>query len=159
MQVSKILITNNIGAGNHPADKWAMATAETIAEASQLDGDRLLEAQKLQLKIAEILKDHHAQAQSDEQAALAADPAHVHTSFLDVLKVDIANVVAAIVEAAKGSLWEAHFAQPGMQEYIKQIVENHFASSMHVERLAHTDRNPDCPHAQAYRAAHFGGAN
>lgn len=158
MQISKILITNNTD-GNHPADKWAMVSAEMIADSSELGDEKLLEANRLQLKFADILVKHHDQVQQDERVHLAAAPQNILTKLEDSLKVVVDDVVAEIVKAAEGTLWAAHYASTEVQNAVGHIVKSHFLSSQHVERLCHADRNPNCEHAQAYKAAQFGGAN
>lgn len=156
MNISKILITNNTD-GNHSPDQWAMATSEMVAEATDLDGEKLVAAQKLQAKIAEVLVKHHGDVQRDEAEALKADPQHVHKAFHHALKADLNNIVAEIVKAAEGSQWEEHYKRKDVQQAVRAVVENHLHSSMHVERLCHADRNPKCQYAAAYKAMHHNG--
>lgn len=146
--MSKILITNG---GAHPPEKWAMMTAEQIFDiGSTVAGDRLIQAQKFQLSIAELLMPHHEKVQGDERGKLAADAEHINSGH-DVEKY-LDQITKEIVALAKGSPWQAHFAKPEVQTATRQVIGNHLATSQHVERLWYADKNPDCAVSQAYKA-------
>lgn len=145
--MARILVTNG---GSHPPEKWAMTTAEQVFDiGSSVAGDRLIQAQKLQLAIAEALMPHYIKAQADERSTLAKDAKNVLSphdldAYLDKAMKDV-------VSAAKGTMWESHFANPDVQTAAREVVGNNFITVMHVERLWHADHNPDCEFAQSYR--------
>lgn len=150
--MTRILITNH---GPHPAEKWAMATAQAIFDTSALvSGDHSIAAQKFQLSIAEALQPHHQQLQADEQASLAADPNYINTPHDASEYVD--GVMSDVVALAKGSPWEKHFANPGVVFEAKKVIADHFMTSQHIERLWHADRNPSSVPAQQYKSATVG---
>lgn len=145
--MTRILITNN---GPHPAEKWAMATAQAVFDTSALVlGDHSIAAQKFQLSIAEILQPHHTQLQTDEQTKLVANADYINT----VLTADdyADRAMTDIVNLSKGSPWEVHFANENVQTEAKKVIASHLMTSQHVERLWHADRNPKNKAAQIYK--------
>jgi hypothetical protein len=146
--MARILSTNG---GSHPPEKWSMTTAEQIFDiGSTVAGDRLIQAQKLQLSIAEALMPHYAKMQEDQRSKLESDA----KSILVPPNVDdrVEAVMKDVINAAKGTAWQAHFANPEVQAAAREVLANHFRSSLHVERLWHADRNPDCEVSQSYKA-------
>jgi hypothetical protein len=135
--MSRILITNN---GTHSADKWAVTSAEMIfpLEDTVMVGERLIAAQKLQTKFAEVLSPHHEVVISDEKTNMQ-DSQHFTTPIDASHHVD--HAVDEIVAASVGSPWEDHFAKPEVQAAIHDVVQNHMESAQHVERLWHAAHN------------------
>jgi hypothetical protein len=148
---ARILITDG---GPHPADKWAVVTAEHIFQIGPgVTGDKMLAAKKFQITIAEILMPHHQGVQDDAQVSLKADAvAHMATAYDPLAKAQAA--CAAIVSAAAATPWAEHFAKPEVQQAVIQEIGNHFATAEHIERSWHADRNPDTDAAKAFRAKH-----
>ena len=153
--ISKILVTNNTD-GNHPADTWAMAAAESVADVSGLTGNSALEAQRLQLKFADILEKHFIATQDGEKMKLALDPAHVLTNIKDHMEADLVMIAQELECAARGTAWEFHYMLPEVQGAVMTELKHLFHSTMHTERLVHCDKNPNCQHAAAYKAAYHG---
>lgn len=153
MQVG-VMITNG---GPHPAEKWAQVTADQIIDiGSTAKGALLTEAHTFRTMIVQTLADHHTKVQTHERGQLeSAGDDHLGTA-LDPT-AHIAGAVDEIIEATKGTSFEAHFAQPHVREYLERVLGSHFATSMHIERSWHADRNPDGKNAQAFRAAHHPG--
>jgi hypothetical protein len=145
--MSRLLITNG---GTHPPEKWALTTAEMIFPVadSALVGDHLIAAQRFQLDLAEALVPHHAAVASMEKDKLASVDDHSATSY--ELAEHPADVVKHVSQLAKGTPWEAHFADPEVLKAVLDVVQDHFASSLHVERLFYADNHPDNAAAQAY---------
>ena len=149
----RIMITNY---GTHPPESWAQVTAEHIAPISVgLTGPRYIAAMKLQMAITEALTPHHEAVQHHERAKLAESSDHLLTN-LDP-EPHLEGAIQAILAAAKGTDWEAHFAKPEVQAVIRQEIGAHFATAQHIERSWHVDRNPGHPHARTWRAQHHPG--
>lgn len=148
-----VLVTNG---GPHPADKWAVATAEHIFPIDpSVVGDRFLAAKKLQLAIAVALEPHHEGVQEAERAKLAAaGDDHLQTPHDPLAAAEAA--LAEIQAAAAGTPWEAHFADAEVQRVVIQEVGNHFATAEHIERQWHCHRNPSDA-AKAWLAQHHPG--
>ena len=150
--MARILVTNN---GTHSPEKWAMTTAEMIFDiGSAIAGDHLIQAQKLQLAIAEALVPHHDSVQTTEKSRLTDDVSHIHTPHSADEYLD--DTIASILAAAKGTPWEAHFKRSEVQDAAREVIANHFMTAQHIERLWHADRNPDCAVSQAYKARFHG---
>jgi hypothetical protein len=145
--MSRVLITND---GPHPPETWAMTTAEQIFDISAMAGDRLIQAQKFQLSIAEILMPHHETVQATERDKLGQGIHHL----LDGHDVEdyLDTIMKDILVLARGTPWEAHFARPDVQNAARQMIANHIISSQHVERMWHADRHPGSEIAQTYKA-------
>ena len=135
--MTRVLITNYTS-GNHDPETWAKATAEMIADASALNGDRLIAGQELQEKLADVLQRYHAIVQDTERQALLANPHHVDDP-LD-LPLDALSVVDDIVRMTQGTAWEAHFQRTDVRECVRDLLINHFLSSVHAERVVHADK-------------------
>ena len=148
--MSRILITNG---GPHPPEKWAMTTAERIFDiGSTVAGDRLIQAQKFQLAIAEVLLPHHNKVQIAERTKLDGNVKNLLvpydvTGFLDGIMKDITTV-------AKGTPWQDHFAKPAVMAAMREIVGGDIATSEHVERLWYADHHPDSAEAKSYHEAY-----
>lgn len=139
----KIMITNG---GPHPADKWAETTADTILDlieiAEDSDTPQAMAARQakrdLRPALFDIFNAHHGKVQKHERGELAKakksmvtdhiNP-HQHMSVMDEVETALANTPFA-----------AHFAKPEVFGAIKQIVGQHTANAMHIERSWHRDR-------------------
>jgi hypothetical protein len=148
--MQNVLITNG---GPHSPEKWAEATASNIVDIAQhVAGEKRAAAVKLQAAIIDILEGHHAAVQNGERAQIAAighDRLQAPNNPDDHLSLD--DAVAQIIQAAKGTPWEADFANPEMAPNIKALLSSHFATSIQIERSWHADRNPGVPQAVAFR--------
>ncbi len=142
--------------GTHPPEEWAMTTAKVIfpIEDSSLTGNSLIKAEKMRILIAESLIAHHANVQDHEKSHLSKNHArcemnHDVQSYVDAAIVDIVGV-------SKGSPWESHFAKQEVQDACKLVLENHFQTAQHIERLWHADCHPKNSNAQMYKAKFHG---
>ena len=150
----QILATDN---GPHPAEKWAhVTTQEILAMIEIAEGappSASIDKMEFEVRLLRVLAEGHRRIQEVERSALADS----HDRLLEKLQdQNIANeTVSNIVKASSGTMFADHFRKNSTSAHLHEVVTNHFASSMHVERLWHTDRNPDHPNSQAYRA-HFG---
>jgi hypothetical protein len=151
--MQNVLITNG---GPHSAAKWAEATASHIVDiADHVSGERRGAAIKLQAAIIDILEGHHVCIQDGERAAIKehkhdrlnhdVDPEH---------HVTVEHVVNDIIAAAKGTEWESDFANPDMAGHLTVLLNQHFSTSINIERSWHADRNPDAPESKAFHARH-----
>jgi hypothetical protein len=144
--MTRILVTNG---GPHPPEKWAMTTAEMIFDiGSAVVGNRLIQAQKFQLVIAEILVPHHGKVQNNERSKLNEDVENILTPFNSEKYLD--GIMKDIINAAKGTPWQEHFAQPEVQAAARAVIASHIVTAQHVERLWHADHHPDLPASQSY---------
>lgn len=135
--MSRILITNG---GPHSAEKWAMTTAETIfpLDDTTLIGERLIMAQKFQIQLAEVLANHHGSVMEDEKENLH-DVEH-YAKPLDA-KEYLDHVMEEVLAASENTPWKAHFANPELQQVVREAIENHFMTAQHIERLWHAQQN------------------
>lgn len=132
-----IMITEG---GPHSAEAWAGVTAQQIIQVGETaSGIPGAQARKLELRVIEILEAAHAHVQEHEQAALSEHGADRYDHPLDS-GVHIDDPLAEIVAASQGTAYEAHFAKAEVQAYIRQVLGEHFATSMKIERDWHADR-------------------
>jgi hypothetical protein len=154
-----IMITNG---GPHPADKWAEQTAERIVDIIQVEATSPVYDAALAAKaafkdaIAAGLELHHDDAQTHERGQLDLGGERLNHDLDPTAHLDAA--VQAVLDAAKGTMFELHFAKPQVRDFVRSTVGSHLATVMHIERSWHADKNPDCPHCQAWRARHHAAA-
>lgn len=149
MQVG-IMVTNG---GPHPADKWADMTTETIlgllVDASPDDASPEAAAARqakrdLRPKLFSILNIHHGSVQAKEKRQLADEVKHVLVSREHVkAPLDVEQhmqVIDRVFAALAETPWKDHFAKPDVAQIIRNIVGQHTADVMHIERRWHHDR-------------------
>lgn len=151
MQVG-FMITNG---GPHPADKWAEMTADTILNLIQIaedsDTPEAAAARKakrdLRPTLFNILYDHHDGVQRHERSGnakvktLKDAEAHACTVRNPIDCTPHLGAVDDVISALAATPFAAHFAKPEVAEVIKQIVGQHTADVMHIERRWHHDRH------------------
>lgn len=173
MQVS-IMKTSG---GPHSAEKWAMTTVGQIMQAVfGIANAETVSQRKLEIAMLDALEHHHGVVQKHERDQIAKDGVNRLAHTLDPSNhVDdpIADLVTATKAVGQVEMADpdnpgqtkkvdvaAHFARADVQEQLKLLIGNHFATSMDIERSFHADRNADHPVAQAYRKArHQHGAH
>lgn len=137
------LVTNG---GAHPADKWADLTTDTIMDLL-VDGtpDNLSDAaaaarqakRDLRPKLFDILNAHHSGVQNSERTGLAKAKKSQVGAEIDVAQhMGVADQVDALFATTP---WAAHFAQESVKAIIHQIIGQHTADVMHIERKWHED--------------------
>ena len=153
MRISNVLVTNG---GQHSPETWALGTARHLTPfGDNLSGQRELAAQALQTRIAEALVPHHGASQDAERDALAAKGAdryaepHDHAEAAD-------KALSAVVDAAKGTPWEAQFASSEWQAVARGEIAKHFETAAREEREWHAHRNTlSSEGARAYLAPKY----
>ena len=149
MQVG-FMVTNG---GPHPADRWADMTTDTIlgllVDANPDDASPEAAAARqakrdLRPKLFDILLGHHHGAQAGERKRLPAEVklAYVaHAHLADAIEMPdqwgAENKVLALLATTP---WKDHFAKPDVAQVIRNIVRQHTADVMHIERRWHHDR-------------------
>lgn len=125
--------------GPHPPEKWAEQTADQIISVAESAPDALLaEARSFHRAIIDILTKHHASVQRIEREHLRSKGAGHYASPIDPLP-HIENPVTQIIDTAKGTSLESHFAQPFIKTYLMQVIGNHFHDVVMIERSYHRD--------------------
>jgi len=145
MQVG-FMVTNG---GPHPADAWADQTTETILALLVDDPTNTSAAaaaarqakRDLRPKLFAILNEHHGSVQEGERKTL---PRHLVAAREHVaMKIELPNVFDAenkVLAVLATTPWKVHFAKPDVQQVICNIVRQHTADVMHIERRWHQDR-------------------
>lgn len=142
--------------GTHSAQDWAMVTAAQIMPLDDsLSGGRLLEAQKLQLRVAEALIPHHEKHHGRELSGLAASDAHFDSVHVEDATVDAALI--AVVAEFQGTPWQDHVAKAEVRAAMRHEIGVLFATHSDVERQHHADRNPGLAGAVAYKLRRHNG--
>lgn len=137
--------------GLHPADKWAAMTAAQIVSLIEIDEHSSSEAAvtarrakaRFELDLADALEGHHKAVQEHEIAKLGEAGAARYTASLDPAEHvpdTLDEAMAAVTEAASGTMFEAHFARPEVQDIVRNTLASHFATAMDIERRWHNDR-------------------
>jgi len=147
MSIVGVMITNG---GTHPPEKYAAMTAGQIIQIGQnAAGAAAVIGRRMELKILDILEEAHSELQSIEKAAIAQFGSDVLTANIDP-SVHVDKPLAAIIETAKNTPYEAHFALETTRDYLRRLLLQHFGTAMHIERKTFADTIPGDPKAQAY---------
>ena len=128
--LARVMITDG---GPHPASKWAVMTASQIIQIEGIATD----AQELEKKIVSVLEAEHATVQLYERRKLK-DKTYRKAPIDPSPYID--QAFNAVIQQADGTRFETHFAKPDVQEYIRTVLGNHFATSMDIERGWHASR-------------------
>lgn len=161
MQIG-IIITNSSPdnpAGEHSAEKLAAACAERLMniDTSNMDGVRVLEARRLEIAIIEALVPHHEAVMTSTKQDLQANSAiHFARADLHHPGTKLAEAITAVEKAAAESSWAKEFQSPEARAHMHAVIGQFLVDTAHLERCYHADRNPDDPHAAAYKAAPTG---
>lgn len=129
--------------GPHSAEKWPAVTASQIIQiAAEASGEQAVAGRRLELKILDILEAHHKAVAAHECCKLDdhGTDRYEHEICCDE---HLEAPVNEIVAAAKGTPFEAHFAAQRTQDYIRAVLNQHFSTSMHIERCWHDKRRAD----------------
>ena len=138
----KIIVTNG---GPHPPDRWADTTVEAIMDLIRIPDDSVtaeaLTARQakrgLSPKLFAILLPHHDGVQRQHRGALKKVKASQVGEQIDVTPhMDAADQALAALAATP---FAAHFAEPHVQEVVRQIIGSHTASVIDIERRWHAD--------------------
>ena len=152
-----ILITNG---GTHPPEKWAAITANDICNLIQIEdtapASATIDKEELRVRLLRLLFDLHGNVQGAERDALAYDIGRLSNKIDPTPHLEYA--VSCVSDAAKGTLFEDHFKKPTTQVWLHNVIGQHFADEMHIERLHFADKNPDHEESVAYKAAYYGGS-
>jgi hypothetical protein len=123
--------------GPHPPDVWAAITAAQIIQVAARAQNG--QGSTLRLEILGILEAAHKCVQDTERVLLAQRGNARLAEPLDPRSY-IAPVMVGILRAAETSEFAEHFAQDHVRNYLYQLLGNHFATTMNIERQWHVAR-------------------
>lgn len=119
---AQILITNN---GAHPPRKWAeIIASEVIVVADDAASELQIAGAALREKIMEVVEPHFAEAHDAEE--------HSHHETEMHSDPHVSQMIDAIIDAAQGTPWEAHFAKVEVIDLILQRCHLHVKSVMDI---------------------------
>lgn len=139
------MITNG---GPHPADRWAEVTTDAILDLIQIEADSVTPeaAQARQAKrdlqpvLFVIFNAHHSRVQAAERGAVPKSLKVAADNVAAPLEPATDYVMEKMFAALAATPFAAHFAKPEVQAVLTQIVGQHTADVMHIERRYHHDR-------------------
>lgn len=143
------MITNG---GPHPADKLADATTDTIMDLIQVADDAdtpeaaAARAAKRTMRpiLFDIFNAHHDGVQKHERGHLKMSVKKHEARDHACKRIDVTphlSVMDEVYAALDATPFAEHFAKPEVREVLKQIVAQHTANAMHIERCYHADRH------------------
>lgn len=141
----RVMVTNG---GPHPADKWAETTTDAILDLIQIedDADTPQAAMARQAKrdlrpvLFNIFMGHHDGVQKRERGELKSKRTSQVTARIDPTPHFEGGVIAKVEQALAATPFAAHFAQAHVHAVIHQIIGQHTANSMDIERKWHADK-------------------
>ncbi len=133
------MITNG---GPHPPEKWADVTARAITDLIVIEPtaptQAIVDKREFEMALFKLLIEQHRHTQDRARNALAAE-GHVHHQLAHDRASAVAEKVAAL---AHGTRFAEHFANPEVKAFVHNVIGQHFADSVHIERGWHEHRNP-----------------
>ncbi len=133
------MITNG---GPHPPEKWADVTAREIAGLIVIEPtaptQAVIDKREFETRLFKLLAEQHKHTQDRARTGLM-EAGHVdHRQLVH----DRASVVAEkVVALAHGTRFGDHFAKPEVKTFVHNVIGQHFANSVDIERRWHRDRN------------------
>jgi hypothetical protein len=122
--------------GPHSPGQWALITAGQIIQiATSVKGAQADAARDVQTRIANVLESFFANAQENERAALAERGDRRLDEPLDPNE-HLDDAISAIIDAVDLQFRD-HFAQEHVREYLRNLLGQHLATTMDIERKWH----------------------
>lgn len=151
-QIAGFMITDG---GPHPPEKWADATTQQIANLIVVEPSAPVQvsADKSEFvsELFKLLCAAHTQIQKRERDRLACNGGGHLATALDVRAASAVATRRVMDLAQTFPRFAEHFSKPETLAVIYAAVGQHFADNAHIERCWYADRNPDDPHAQAFK--------
>jgi hypothetical protein len=144
MTTPSILITNgDENGGVHPPEKWAAVTAGRLIEIAEgAEGGLVAEAKALKARFVEILTAHHGKAQQTARDSIVEGAAHCHCNAKS------GRALGALIGAATGTSFEAHFARPEVQAAARDAIRADMTHAMQIDHDWHEHRLAGRAHAE-----------
>ncbi len=133
------MVTNG---GPHPPEKWADVTARAIGDLIVIEPSAptqaVIDKREFEAALFKLLVDLHKQLQHTARWRLG-ETGHVeHGPLVQDRASEAANQVVALAGSTR---FAAHFAKPEVLTFLHNVIGQHFADSVHIERSWHADRN------------------
>jgi hypothetical protein len=124
--------------GPHPPELLAAdAARQMIQIGPKVSGNKFLAARNLETGFINVILVHHADIQDKERAALADGSHHLSTDLL--IHAEVEECLQDLLAVARASEFAAHFERPEVQDYMRGVLGNSFATNAHIERSYHAD--------------------
>ncbi len=135
----RFMVTNG---GPHPPEKWADVTARAIGDLIVIEPsaptEAVIDKRDFETDLFKLLVEQHKHTQNYTRTDLAASHQVDHHKFVR----DRASVVAdQVANLARSTRFAEHFAKPEVRTFLHNVICQHFADSVHIERSWHADRN------------------
>ena len=128
MQAS-IMITNG---GAHPPELWGMETAKRIFDITQIAPARSILGLKTQIKLAEILTEHHGHIQQKERS----NPNHTYTEqeHVNEAMAEAEHIYPDILTALAETPWAEKYKEERTMEAAKRTIASDLMTNKAIER-------------------------
>lgn len=136
--MTRVMTTDN--ADFHPADYHAEVTAEKLVVVGENASAEIVSASRSFRKAVEaILVKHHTDVENIERAMLAEHGTARYDHDLQECAIQATDdaILYQIVQAARGTVLEAHFARADVQAAVLQELLHETRSQMNIHRDAH----------------------
>lgn len=135
MPIGSIMITDG---GAHPPELWGMETAKRIFDITQVAPERAILGMKTQLKIAEILCEHHGHIQTKERNQLSADAQGRHAmaehEHVNEAMAEAEHIYSDILAALEGTPWFEKYHDERTMEAAKRTIASDLMTNKAIER-------------------------
>ena len=134
------MITNG---GPHPPEKWADVTAKAIADLIVIEPSAPVEAvidkRGFEAALFKLLVEQHRHTQDRARAICTEN--HDHGDHRHLVHDRATAVAEKVVALAHNTRFAEHFEKPEVRTFLHNVIGQHFANSVHIERSWHADRN------------------
>lgn len=152
--------------GPHPADMWAEASANEIANIVVVEDQSITDAAKkarkakprFALDLADVLEDWHQKVQDKEKAELKAKGV-ARLGEDHGIEDMVEGAVKDVLACADKTMFAAQFKASQVVAHVKAIVSADMNTVAHIEQSWFADNNLHDPKAKAFKAAKHTGWN
>ena len=156
MQISGILKTDG---GPHSPEVWAAATISQLVQVDpNASSDKVVAARKLEVAATDILEKIHADVQERERGKIREQGDERLAHFLEPQSEHVEQAFTAFIAATKGTVLEAHFAEPAVQANVRETLAKDFRTIIHIERDWFAKDPATDAKAKAVQEKYHGGA-
>lgn len=151
--VAGILITDG---GPHSPEMWAeMTVSQIVVIAEGAKDKRAEEAREFKKQLLSLLTAMHRSVQETERNIINSHGLRAIEREAPYSGDPVTAVVHDIVHMSAGTSFGSHFEKQEIKKYLSELLHNHFATAVLIERSWAADNNPTHQSSRNFRAMFY----